>query len=89
MREELRIDPIGLLLRLGDEFHLEWVHHVHLRPELPQQVDNPRRLIACFDRDSHAPRGVAFHGPGQPRRRRRHDPPRHPTALRVLDVHVR
>ena len=66
-REELRIDPIRLLLlRFRDELHLERVHHVDLRPESPQQVDNPRRLVASFDRDPHAPRRVAFHDPGQP-----------------------
>jgi hypothetical protein len=89
MREELRIDPIRLLLRFRDELHRERVHHVDLRPELPQQVDNPRRLVARFDRDPHAPRGIPFHGLGQPRRRRRDDSPRYPTALRVFDVHVR
>jgi hypothetical protein len=89
MREELRIDPIRLLLRFRDELHLERVHHVDLRPELPQQVHNPRRLITRFDRDPQAPLGVPFHGPGQPRRRGRHYPARDSPALVIFNAHVR
>jgi hypothetical protein len=69
MREELRIDPIRLLLRLRDQLHLEGMHHVDLRPQLAQQVHDPRRLVARFDRDPQAPLGVPFHGLGQPGRR--------------------
>jgi hypothetical protein len=59
------------------------------RHKARSQLFSPGGADVIIDRDSHAPRRVAFHGPGQPRRCRRHDSPRHPTALRVLDVHVR